>query len=123
MPSIFHIATAEAWAAAQADGAYRGDTLAAEGFIHCSRAGQVADVANGYCAGRADLVLLRIERVRVISEVRDEPSGGDLFPHIYGPLNLDAVETATPFAPDTAGRFRNPDEAEHAGDSPAAPLL
>lgn len=108
MPSIFHITSAEAWATAQAAGAHRGDTLATEGFIHCSRTEQVAPVANAFYAARTDLVLLRIERERVTPEVRDEPSGGDVFPHIYGPLNLDAVVEATPFATDADGRFVGP---------------
>ena len=108
MPSIFHIASAEAWATAQAADAYRGDTLAIEGFIHCSRAEQVERVANAFYAGRTDLVLLRIDRARVTPEVRDEPSDGDLFPHIYGALNLDAVVEVMPFVPSADGRFVGP---------------
>jgi uncharacterized protein (DUF952 family) len=111
VPSIFHIASAEAWAAAQASGEYRGDTLATEGFIHCSRAERVAAVANAFYAGRSDLVLLRIERDRVSPDVRDEPSGGDVFPHIYGALNLDAVAEVLPFVPGADGRFVGPIEA------------
>ncbi len=108
MPSIFHIVSRDAWAAAQAAGGYRGDTLATEGFIHCSQAEQVAAVANAFYTGQAHLALLRIERERVIPEVRDEPSGGDVFPHIYGPLNLDAVVEVMTFAPGADGRFVGP---------------
>jgi len=111
VPSIFHITTAEAWAAASTQGTYRGDTLASEGFVHCSLAEQVEAVANAYYAGPTDLVLLRIERSRVTAEARDETSGGDLFPHIYGPLNLEAVVEAMPVRPDAVGRFRGPDAA------------
>ncbi len=105
MPSIFHIVSVEAWPAAQAAGEYRGDTLATEGFIHCSRAEQVAAVANAFYAGRAHLALLRIDRALVTSEVRDELSDGDVFPHIYGPLNLDAIVEVMPFVLGTDGRF------------------
>ncbi|RJQ10345.1 MAG: DUF952 domain-containing protein [Dehalococcoidia bacterium] len=108
MPSIFHIASVEAWAAAQADGAYHGDTLATEGFIHCSRAEQVEAIANALYLGRHDLILLRIDRALVVPQVRDEPSGSDLFPHIYGPLNLDAVAEVMAFAPGADGRFAGP---------------
>ena len=94
----------------QAAGEYRGDTLATEGFIHCSRAEQVASVANTFYTGRADLALLRIERERVAPGVRDEPSGGDVFPHIYGPLNLDAVVEVMAFGPGADGRFAGPSE-------------
>lgn len=110
MPSIFHIASAEAWAASQASGEYRGDTLATEGFIHCSRAEQVAAVANAFYAGHTDLMLLHIDRARVASELRDEPSDGDVYPHIYGELNLDAVVDAMPFVPGADGRFVGPVE-------------
>jgi uncharacterized protein (DUF952 family) len=100
VPSIFHIVSLDAWAAAQGAGEYRGDTLSTEGFIHCSRAEQVASVANAFYTGQVHLALLRIDPARVTSEVRDEPSGGDVFPHIYGPLNLDAVVDVMAFGPD-----------------------
>jgi len=51
---------------------------------------------------------LRIDPARVTSEVRDEPSGGDVFPHIYGSLNLDAVVEVMVFAPGADGRFVGP---------------
>ncbi len=108
MLSIFHIMSVKAWAAAQAAGEYRGDTLTTEGFIYCSRAEQVAAVANAYYAGHVHLALVRIERARVTAEVRDEPSDGDVFPHIYGPLNLDAIVEVMPFAPGADGRFVGP---------------
>ena len=108
MTSIFHIVSLDAWAAAQAAGEYRGDTLATEGFIHCSRADQVAVVANAYYTGQVHLALLRIDRALVTPEVRDEPSDGDVFPHIYGPLNLDAVVNVMPFVPGADGRFVGP---------------
>jgi uncharacterized protein (DUF952 family) len=109
--SIFHIVSREAWAAAQAAGEYRGDTLATEGFIHCSRSEQVAAVANAFYAGQTHLALLRIDRGRVTAEVRDEASGDEVFPHIYGPLNLDAVAEVMAFAPGADGRFSGPGQS------------
>jgi uncharacterized protein (DUF952 family) len=92
---IQHITTAEAWQAAQTGGSYRGDTLETEGFIHCSEPHQVAGVAESFYKGRTGLVLLSIDPARVKSEIKYECG----FPHVYGPLNLDAVVDATPFPP------------------------
>jgi uncharacterized protein (DUF952 family) len=40
-----------------------------------------------------------------------EPSrGGDLFPHLYGELSVDAVLRVRPLAEDAAGGFRFADE-------------
>src|SRR5947207_1372549 len=102
MEHIFHITRAADWRAAQAQGAYRlstrDKTLDEEGFIHCSYANQVAGVANRYYGGLDDLVLLEIDRALVGVEVRDESVGGnERYPHIYGPLNLDAVIQVRPF--------------------------
>jgi glutathione S-transferase len=108
---IFHIAEVQAWSDAQADGDYRqstiGRTLDDDGFIHCSRFNQVEVVANAAYRGRRDLLLLVIDPTKVGAEIRDEnlDGGSDLFPHIYGPLNLDAVVEVRqiPVGPD--GRF------------------
>lgn len=106
MPLIFHITTPEAWTEALEVGAYHGDTLATEGFIHCSTAGQVARVANARFRGWADLVLLCISTERLAPDLRYEPAeAGELFPHIYGPLNVDAVVDIVDFPPGSDGQF------------------
>ena len=111
---IFHIAEAAEWNEALAEGDYRrstlGYTLDQVGFIHCSRRDQVEAVANAVYRDLSDLVLLLIDREKVHAEIRDESleGGSDLFPHIYGPLNLDAVTSVLPFAPDVDGRFAGP---------------
>jgi uncharacterized protein (DUF952 family) len=104
--TIYHITTPERWQAAQSAGEYHGDTLASQGFIHCSLGEQVAATADRYYPGQSGLILLKIETARLNSELRMEVStGGQLFPHIYGPLNLDAVSKVIPFEPDADGRF------------------
>jgi uncharacterized protein (DUF952 family) len=109
MAIILHISTPDAWDAAQATGSYRGDTLDTEGFIHCSTPAQVLGVAEAFFAGRHGLVLLAIDEARVQPEIRYEGApGGDQFPHIYGPLNLDAVTRVAAFEPGEAGRFTLP---------------
>ena len=100
---IYHIAETADWEQAQRDGQYtmstRGRTLAEEGFIHASTASQVALVANAFYQGEPDLLLLIIDTERVGPELRYEqvPGQPDPYPHIYGPLNLDAVLETRPF--------------------------
>src|SRR5512144_228207 len=101
---MFHLALAADWSAAQDAGDYRvssiGQRLDEVGFIHCSFAPQLRRVADAYYRGRNDVVLLTIDASRVTSPVREENSegGSDLYPHIYGPLNLDAVIDTRPLA-------------------------
>ena len=118
MSRIYHIATRADWAGARRDGEYAtstiGRSLSAEGFIHASRATQVADVANGFYRGVPDeLVLLVIDPDLVRAPIRYEhvPGAEDPFPHIYGPLNADAVLAACPFAPGPDGTFTFPASA------------
>ena len=105
MTLIYHIAEAADWERAQRDGQYtmstRGRTLAEEGFIHASTASQVALVANAFYQGEPDLLLLVIDTERVGPELRYEqvPGQPDPYPHIYGPLNLDAILETRPFPP------------------------
>ena len=104
VPPIYHITTASVWDQARNIGSYaestRGLTLAEVGFIHCSYESQVAQVADAYYQGVPDLVLLVIDPDRLSAELRDEDLGGQgqSFPHIYGPLNVDAVIAVVPFA-------------------------
>ena len=106
---IYHIAPREAWGRAQAEGAYRGDTLATEGFIHASTAAQVVQVANRFYRGRTDVVLLCIDAGMVRAEIRYEGGeDGERFPHIYGALNLDAVSRVLEFRPMSDGTFEMP---------------
>ena len=104
---ILHITTGQAWAQAQRDGTYAADSLATEGFIHCSEAHQVIWVANMRFRHRQDLVLLQIDVSRLSAPVVYEnlEGGQQLFPHVYGALNLDAVFRATPFPPNADGGF------------------
>jgi uncharacterized protein (DUF952 family) len=111
MSHIYHIATRSDWEQALRNGSYttstRGRTLAQQGFIHCSDAGQVAGVANFVYADADDLVLLEIEpdRVRATVQYDDVPGEPAPFPHIYGPLNPDAVVDVRSFAPGPDGVF------------------
>jgi uncharacterized protein (DUF952 family) len=98
---IYHITYKHVWDAARMEGEYQGDTLISEGFIHCSDEDQVVSVANTRFKGVTGLVLLCIDDARVRPKIlRENLEGGHiLFPHIYGPLNLDAVVRVENFHP------------------------
>jgi uncharacterized protein (DUF952 family) len=104
---IYHITTAADWEAAQAQGRYTVESLSSEGFIHCSKLEQVVATANRHYPGRRGLILLAIVAERVTAEIREEnlSGGSELFPHIYGPINLDAVSAVQSFEPGPDGRF------------------
>lgn len=109
---IYHIATRADWQTALTDGEYTRSSvdksLAEEGFIHASQASQVARTANRFYRDvPGDLVLLVIDEERLRAEVRyEDVPGAELpFPHIYGPLNTDAVLEARPFAAGPGGTF------------------
>ncbi len=94
---IYHITTRQQWEEAMTNGHYDSDTLATEGFIHCSTEPQVAGVLQRYFGGRTGLVKLKIEKSRVERPLIFELAGSinEVFPHIHGALNLDAVVEIT----------------------------
>ena len=112
MPSIFHITTAAAWEAARAAGRYAPPSLESEGFIHFSSAEQVTRVANAAFRGTPDLVLLRVATDRLTGPLRYETADDidERFPHLYGPLGLDAVVDVLPF-PEGPDGFALPPQA------------
>ena len=105
---IFHIALARDWA--DAERAYRPGAFVEEGYIHCSTASQVMRVARRLFRGRTDLVLLRIDPELVEPEIRLEnlEEGEELFPHIYGELDLSAVTGIEPLVSGADGEFVTP---------------
>ncbi len=93
MPTIYHVTTAEEWNAAKQKGFYEAPSLKTEGFIHCSEQHQVAGVLERYFQEKTGLVKLVIDTSKLTSRYIQEwsPSVKDTFPHIYGPINADAV--------------------------------
>ncbi|MFQ6101804.1 MAG: DUF952 domain-containing protein [Anaerolineae bacterium] len=111
MSLILHITKREQWERAESAGVYRGDTLDSEGFIHCSTPQQVIILANALFHAQKGLVLLCIASERVKAEIRYEGlEEGERFPHIYGPLNTDAVIEILEFEPGEDGKFELPGE-------------
>lgn len=109
MTIILHITRREEWEKAKLAGLYRGDTLDTEGFIHCSTPTQVIKVANFRFRNQRHLVLLCIDSQKVEPDIRYEAAEeGELFPHVYGALNVDAVLKVVEFAPGEDGFFELP---------------
>jgi uncharacterized protein (DUF952 family) len=108
---IYHITTAGEWELALRDGQYsmstRDRTLAEEGFIHASTAEQVAPVANLFYQDVPGLVVLVIDADLLKPDVRYErvPEFDQPLPHIYGPLNTDAVVETVRLEPDPDGDY------------------
>ncbi len=113
---IFHITTRMEWETAQANGVYVAPSLKNEGFIHCSKKEQVLDTANNYFRGHRDLLLLCIMPEKLQTDLKYvDPFGKHstndfgLFPHVYGPINPEAVLKAVPFPCDGEGKFELPE--------------
>ena len=99
---IFHLALVDDWAETTRTGTYtvstRGRTLVEEGFIHCSTVEQIEATANRFYGDLEQLVVLAIDVDGLNAEVKWEPPApgtDELFPHVYGPIPLDAVSRAT----------------------------
>lgn len=107
---FYHICKQVDWEIAQEVGVYEVISLQEEGFIHLSTETQVLNTAHLFYKGQQGLLLLFIEAEKLVPEVVFENTmGGDeLFPHLYGALNLDAVEKALPFVPNAEGFFEMP---------------
>jgi release factor glutamine methyltransferase len=88
---IVHLCHRLDWQEAQREGIFRSASLETEGFIHCSQPEQVVEVANRFYRGMHEPVLLWLDPDKVKAEIRWESAGGIQFPHIYGPINLEAV--------------------------------
>lgn len=94
---LFHLVSPQDWQQAQAAGIYRPTSLETEGFIHFSDAHQIRFVHKNLYHERDDLLLLVIDETRLDSPLRWEAPAGSIaaneqrFPHLYGPLNLNAV--------------------------------
>ena len=108
---ILHIATREQWEKAILLGDYRDQSLDDEGFIHCSDLQQILHSANLHYLGRSNLLLLCIsaDALKAPLVYEDSYNKGEEFPHIYGPLNLDAVLYIFEFPANDDGLFSLPD--------------
>ena len=108
MDLVFKIVGAAEWRAAEAAGVFFGsDADRADGFIHFSSAAQAPETAEKWFKGRRDLLLAAINAHALGAGLIWEPSrGGELFPHLYGPLPMSAVFWSRPLSLGDDGRHR-----------------
>ena len=109
---ILHIVKRDQWEDAIRKKEYAPASLESEGFIHCSTAAQVVETANLFYREQSDLMIVCLEEGHLTSQLTYEPAvrvgderAGVLFPHIYGPLNLEAVSEVYQFPCVAEGRF------------------
>lgn len=112
MTVIYKIASAELWEAAERAGRFDGSPVdLQDGFIHFSAGPQVAETAARYFAGQDGLVLVAISTDRLGNALRWEPSrNGELFPHLYAPLELASVLWVKPMPVGSNGRHVLPED-------------
>lgn len=117
MNTIVAITDTDIWQQARQAGTYTqstlDETLETVGFIHCTSPDQTIATANRHFTDRQNVILLLIDVGQVASEVRFEAAKSGrpgLFPHIYGPLNIDAVYMVLQLAKDASGQFTEPEQ-------------
>lgn len=103
---IYHMCRQEEWQAAQTTGRYPGSSQdAADGFIHFSTSTQIVESAAKHRAGQSGLLLLTVDATKLGDALKWEASrGGQLFPHLYGDLPVQAVSRADPLPIGDDGR-------------------
>ena len=89
---IYHIVLPPVWEKFKDKPSYEADSLTAEGFIHCSYPNQLDAVLKRYYEDAGTVLVLSIETEKLTSELVEEPStNNEIYPHIYGPINIDAI--------------------------------
>ena len=115
---IIHLASNDAWLAAVEAGRIPRGQFVHGGLHPLLDHSQIVDVANTFYHGQHGLVLLVLDPDKLDAELKWEPPAepepthareGELFPHLYGPINLDAVTNVIPFEPDADGNFALPE--------------
>lgn len=96
--TIYKISPETLWREAERTGIFTGAPVdTADGFIHFSTAAQAVETARRHFAGQDGLLLVAVEAARLGDALKFEVSrGGDLFPHLYAPLDLGAVKWVKP---------------------------
>lgn len=103
---IYHLAFCADWKVGLAAGEYRAPSLAEEGFIHASGdEEQMLRVAARLFAGRTDLLVLDVDTGKLPEDsplIREPARSGEIYPHVYGPINPDSVVRVRALVPDAA---------------------
>ncbi len=89
---LIHLLSRAEWGQARLAGVHAPPSLASEGFIHLCTPEQLPGVVARFFANQSDILALELDETKIIGEIRWEDSyGHGLFPHLYAPLNLEAV--------------------------------
>ena len=107
---VYKLLTEADWAAAEMAGVTATALDLADGYVHLSTAAQVRETARRYYSGETRVRLLRFD-LAALCDVRWEPSrGGDLFPHLYGPLEISKAGAAWWLMPGPDGAPQFPED-------------
>lgn len=89
---IYHIVLPDVWERFKDRPSYQPESLATEGFIHCSYPNQLEAVLRRYYSNAATVLILKIDTEKLLAKLVEEPStGNEIYPHIYGRLNHNAI--------------------------------
>jgi len=108
--TAFKVLTAGQMATLEAEGSFAGAPVdLADGYVHLSTFDQLTETVDRHFAGQDDLHVTEVDLEALGDAVKWEPSrGGQLFPHLYAPLPLNAVVAYGPLHRDDAGRVKRP---------------
>lgn len=112
MKYIYHITKNDDWQNAKKLGIYNNQSLETQGFIHCAAKEQVVEIASQLFSNDDDLILLKIneEKTKYAVVYENLDNGSDLYPHIYGPIEIDTVEGVLKLEKNNKGIFSFPEE-------------
>lgn len=104
---IFHLVPRKEWNNLKKESKYIPQSVEDEGFIHCSSGNQIRDTANRLFKGTRRMLLLVINTTLVEAPIKyeEDTAKGQTFPHIYGPLNMDAIIDKIRLEPEEDGTF------------------
>jgi uncharacterized protein (DUF952 family)/ABC-type multidrug transport system ATPase subunit len=101
---IYHIVLPKVWEEFKDKEFYEAESLGTEGFIHCSDADQVNAVLQRYYKDATDLVILSIDLDRLSNKpVYEKSTSDDLYPHVYAPINMEAIVAVQTIKPNSYG--------------------
>jgi uncharacterized protein (DUF952 family) len=110
--TVYKIVSRSEWAEAEKAGQFTGSPLdLADGFIHLSARQQTEKTAALYFADRSDLLLLSVDAASLGDTLRWEKSrDGQLFPHVYGVIEMSSVQKVQPLELDPGGKHQFPSD-------------
>jgi len=108
--TAYKVLTADQMATLEQDGAFAGAPVdVADGYIHLSTAAQLTETVNRHFAGQTDLHIAAVDLGSFGGSLKwEESRGGQLFPHLYGPLLLETVIAYGPLDRDDDGKVKLP---------------